>query len=117
MKGVPPLLLLLAWAHASPVVAYSGADLESALQHEEDLRAGVRLSETDMYLIGYAKGFVRATSEALGANVLCLPADATAAQAEAIVLKYLKANPELWQKNAVDLVAAALMVTFTCTKQ
>ena len=117
MKRVPSLLLLLAWVHASHVAAYSGADLESALQNEENLRAGVKLSETDLYLVGYAKGFIRATSEALGANALCLPADATVAQAEAIVLKYLKANPELWQKNAVDLVAAALIVTFPCTKK
>ncbi len=66
---------------------------------------------------GYAKGFVRATSEALGAGAICLPQDATSVQAEALVLKYLRANPEVWQKNAVDLVAVALKTTFPCDRK
>jgi Ssp1 endopeptidase immunity protein Rap1a len=88
--------------------------LEAALRSEEDLRAGVRLSEEALYMVGYAKGFVRGTSETLGAKLICLPPDVTAVQAEAIVLKYLRANPEVWQKNAVDLVAVALSATFPC---
>jgi hypothetical protein len=67
-------------------------------------------------MVGYAKGFVRGTSEALGAKSICLPPDATAVQAEAIVLKYPRANPEIWQKNAVDLVAVALTAAFACDK-
>lgn len=65
-------------------------------------------------MVGYAKGFIRATGEVLGAKAICLPPDATAVQAEAIVLKYLRANPEIWQKNAVDLVAVALTAAFAC---
>jgi hypothetical protein len=110
-------VLTVVCVYSSSVAAYSGADLEVALRNEENLRAGVRLSEDDLYLVGYAKGFVRGTSEALGARAICLPPDATAVQAEAIVLKYLRANPELWQKNAIDLVAVALTAAFACGRQ
>jgi hypothetical protein len=114
MKRLAALIFPVACACACNAAAYSGADLEVALRNQENLRAGLRLSEDDLYLVGYAKGFVRATSEALGAGAICLPDDATSVQAEAIVLKYLRGNPELWQKNAVDLVAAALKTTFPC---
>jgi Rap1a immunity proteins len=117
MKRIFTFVVLVACAYSSRSTAYSGADLETALRHEENLQAGVRLSEDDLYLVGYAKGFVRGTSETLGARLICLPPDATAVQAEAIVLKYLRANPELWQKNAVDLVAVALSATFPCDRK
>jgi ABC-type sugar transport system substrate-binding protein len=110
------LVLAAACALPAQVAAYSGSDLEVALRKQEELRAGVKLSQDELYMVGYAKGFIRATGEALGARAICLPPDATAVQAEAIVLKYLRANPELWQKNAVDLVAVALMTTFPCAK-
>jgi hypothetical protein len=117
-KRLFAIVFLFACAHAPHASAYSGAELEAALENEESVRAGIKLSEHDFYLVGYAKGFVRGTGEALGARGVCLPADAgvTAGQAEAIVLKYLKANPELWHKNAVDLVAVALMAAFPCAK-
>jgi hypothetical protein len=114
MKRSSALVLVAVSVHASSVAAYSGADLEAALRSQENLREGVRLSQDELYMVGYAKGFVRGTSEALGAKAFCLPSDATAVQAEAIVLKYLRANPEIWQKNAVDLVAVALIATFPC---
>lgn len=117
MKWLVALIIPVACAVSGNVAAYSGADLEVALRNQENLRAGIKLSETDLYLVGYAKGFVRATSEALGAGAICLPEDATSVQAEALVLKYLRANPELWQKNAVDLVAVALKTTFPCEKK
>jgi hypothetical protein len=117
MKWLVALIIPMACACSGNVAAYSGADLEVALRNQENLRAGVKLSEDDLYLVGYAKGFVRATSEALGAGAICLPEDATSVQAEALVLKYLRSNPELWQKNAVDLVAVALKTTFPCEKK
>ena len=116
MKRFLAFVFLAVCMHASGVAAYSGADLEAALRAQENLREGVKLSQDDLYLVGYAKGFIRGTSEALGARAICLTSDATAVQAEAIVLKYLRANPEIWQKNAVDLVAVALTATFPCGK-
>lgn len=116
MKRSLALVFLAVCTHASSVSAYSGADLEAALRSQENLREGVRLSQDELYMVGYAKGFVRGASEALGAKAICLPPDATAVQAEAIVLKYLRANPEIWQKNAVDLVAVALTAAFPCGK-
>ena len=116
MKRSLAFVFLAVCTHSSSVAAYSGADLEAALRSQENLREGVRLSDDELYMVGYAKGFVRGASEALGAKTICLPSDATAVQAEAIVLKYLRANPEIWQKNAVDLVAVALTATFPCGK-
>jgi hypothetical protein len=116
MKRSLAFALLAVCAHVASVDAYSGADLEAALRAQENLREGVRLSQDDLYMVGYAKGFIRGASEALGARTICLPPDATSVQAEAIVLKYLRANPEIWQKNAVDLVAVALTATFACGK-
>jgi hypothetical protein len=67
--------------------------------------------------IGFYQGFVAGIFDAYdSAELLCSTGGVTLGQAEAIVSRYLKANPTEWNLPAVDVVRDALLSPFPCPK-
>jgi hypothetical protein len=73
---------------------------------------------TDVYNAALYQGFVAGAFDAYAwAGMLCYPDQkVTLGQAEAIVSRYLKANPTKWHLPAVDLIQDALQSAFPCPK-
>ncbi|WP_395622278.1 Rap1a/Tai family immunity protein [Sphingomonas daechungensis] len=65
--------------------------------------------------LAYCEGYILGQTEALhNAGSICLPIGATGIQAEAVVRKYLKDHPELWDRAAWWLTKQALTSAFPC---
>lgn len=66
---------------------------------------------------GVYAGYVIGVQDSLGDILFCTPQDVvTQGQIAAIIGKFLRANPELWNKPADILVAQALNQAFPCKK-
>lgn len=62
---------------------------------------------------GMVAGFVAGVSDSTSES-LCIPSNVTNNQLEAIVTKYLIANPEIWNIPASDIVVKALSNVWKC---
>jgi hypothetical protein len=78
------------------------------------------LEDDSGYSKGYGFGFVIGVTDAIGIlNYVCLPSGQSgvrAGQIREVVLKYLRANPEMLHKPGADLVYLALVDVWPCKK-
>ena len=65
---------------------------------------------------GEYSGYIIGVHDAFDGALFCTPQDATKGQVKAVVSKYLRANPEAWNKPAEELIIAALRIAFPCKK-
>ena len=92
----------------------NGTDLQRFSEADEKIVSGkidMENAADASQFMGYVIGIVDA-SILLGA--LCPPQNATKGQLMAIVSKYIKNNPEKWNKAGADLVLDALTPVFPC---
>lgn len=75
-----------------------------------------RTTSTNLTTSAIAFGYVVGVSDALDQVVFCLPSSVTAGQITDIVYAYMRDNPQIRQKDASYLVAAALKPYFQCRK-
>ncbi|AAZ27409.1 Rap1a/Tai family immunity protein [Colwellia psychrerythraea] len=65
---------------------------------------------------GLYKGYVSGVIDVGNKYAFCLSTGVTRGQAIAVVSKYIKNNPEKWNKGAASLVIKGLKKAFPCTK-
>ncbi len=63
--------------------------------------------------IGYVDGVVDMSNDS---GFLCIPIDVSRKELYAIVIKYIKNNPEKWNKSGAELVLDALTPVFSVRK-
>ena len=102
-KFLPILMLLM--SIQTNAGFFSGNDLAKRMSEDNVFDSGV--------YSGYIIGIVDA---AVTRKLICPPPDITIMQAKAIVAKFLKENPELWNTNADLLVLVSLGLAFPCGK-
>ena len=64
---------------------------------------------------GLYKGYVAGVIDVADKRLFCLSKGVTRGQGIAVVSKYIKNNPEKWNKGAASLVIKALKEAFPCT--
>ena len=114
MKHLLAIVALMV-AHSAMAGWYTGAQLnalaESYTKTMESKEGMPILSYTEMGLFsGYVTGYTD------GNSLLCIPAGVTRGQLLAIVAKYLKNNPEIWNLPSEVLIFNSLIHTFPCKK-
>ena len=65
---------------------------------------------------GMLLGYIAGVHDAFDSQVICTPSNATLGQLKAIVIKFLKENPEVWAKNGDNVIYIALGKAFPCKK-
>ena len=66
--------------------------------------------------IGYYLGIIDGV-KVLNNVIYCLPRNTSTGQLAAIVRKYIKNNPEKWNRGTWDLVVVPLKIVFPCKKK
>lgn len=61
-------------------------------------------------------GYIAGVHDAFDSVAVCTPPNATLGQLKAIVIKYLKENPETWANNGDKVIYFALGAAFPCKK-
>lgn len=87
---------------------FNGNDLKKILDEQEGGKGS--FSE------GVYAGYVSGVSDALDGTVYCIPSQTTIRQSNAIVKKYLEANPEKWNEPGSMLIVEALSKAFPCKR-
>ena len=65
---------------------------------------------------GMLLGYIAGVHDAFDSSVICTPSNATLGQLKAIVVKFLKENPEVWAKTGDNVIFTALSRAFPCKK-
>jgi hypothetical protein len=104
MKGLAQVILFAGCLSAQSAWAVSGAKL---------IETGNQFEQTQS---GFFLGYVAGIADSFRGSGLCLPSDATYGQLAAITLKYLRNNPEEWNKDGSGLVYESLSAVFPCKK-
>lgn len=71
-------------------------------------------NSTDFLNNGYFTGYIVGVAEMLDGLIICVPSGVKVGQLRGIVQKYIKANPEKWNRPAGELVLDALKPAFPC---
>jgi hypothetical protein len=71
---------------------------------------------SNLYSVGYYAGYISGVSSAQNRILFEFPEGVNMGQICAVVSKYLKNHPEIWNKSAIDLVVDALMEAFPLKK-
>ena len=71
----------------------------------------------DSFLWGLYGGYVFGVKDSVNGILFCIPNDVDANQILAIVRKYIKNNPEKWNKGNWNLVFTPLKKAFPCKKK
>lgn len=104
------LLILSVVSHAHFV---DGNELVANMRDWE--RASQKSTETNYMNASHYSGYVKGVHDALElSDVICPPDNVTVGQVNAIVAKFLNANPERWGKPAFFLVSQSLKGAFPC---
>jgi hypothetical protein len=100
---------------ATPAFGYflNGTELKTFIDAADRIEAG-RQRNGDFQDSASLRGYVMGVHDAMERLALCVPEGITVAQIVAIVKKYVKDNPEQWNKPANVLVVSALRPTFAC---
>lgn len=94
---------------------YTGAELNAlAESYTQSMESKETISYKTQWESGMFAGYV--TGYADGNSLLCIPGGVTRGQILAIVSKYLKNNPELWNLQSEVLIFNSLVRTFSCKK-
>jgi hypothetical protein len=97
------------------MAALNGMELKKKADALE--RVGTGTPDTDSLDAGIFIGFVYGVAQAHNGVLICIPEGTQFGQIEAIVRKFLKNNPEKWNKAANYIVLEALSPTFQCNKK
>lgn len=100
------LLALLFFSFSAQAAFIDGNKLLEYIREEE------RSGNSSGMLLGYIAG----VHDAFDTSVICTPSNATLGQLKAIVIKFLKENPEVWSKNGDNVIYIALGKAFPCKK-
>lgn len=65
---------------------------------------------------GMLLGYIAGVHDAFDTTAICTPPNATLGQLKAVVVKFLKENPEVWAKNGDNVIFLALGRAFPCKK-
>lgn len=81
----------------------------------------IRKKDSSSFSDGVLTGYVAAVYDAMSAEdkkrlEICVPSRVTLGQLMEVFAKFMKQNPEVWDKNASALVTVALMQSFPCPK-
>lgn len=94
---------------------YTGAQLNAlAESYTQVMESAEAISFKTQWESGMFSGYV--TGYADGNSLLCIPGGVTRGQLLAIVSKYLKNNPEVWNLPSEVLIFNSLVHTFPCKK-
>jgi hypothetical protein len=110
-------ILLFAQQSLAVTVYMKGIDLQRISEADEKITSGkinIETASDSSEFMGYVIGFFDA---AIVFGALCPQMEATRGQLMAIVIKYIKNNPERWNKAGADLVIDALMPVFSCKQK
>jgi hypothetical protein len=110
MKQFAPIVILLAMT----VPAHAGFESGNSLKGFCDTKGW-----QEAVCSGYVTGvydMLEGISSENAIPPLCVPADVTRGQLQAIVLKFLNEHPELLHYSAAALVNIAIRQAFPCTK-
>jgi len=95
--------------------AYIGDELRADLAATESSMNGAKLDVAGLVADARATAYIEGVSTMLSSNnVVCFPPHVKVGQTDAIVLKYLRANPEVWSSSAAVAVTKALRQSFPC---
>lgn len=105
------ILVCLNTAHAQIM---RGNDLQKWLNSYANFESGAKTEDNytnSMIALHYITGVAESYKNT---GLLCFPNSVTAGQLTAIVAKYVRANPEKWNKHANILTFEALSTPFAC---
>jgi hypothetical protein len=100
------LLALLLFSASAQAAFIDGNKLLEYAREEE------RSGTSSGMLLGYIAG----VHDAFDNTAICTPSNATLGQLKAVVVKFLKENPEVWAKNGDNVIFLALGRAFPCKK-
>jgi hypothetical protein len=112
-----PLTLALAIGLAEPPRSYDGNALLRKCTPALKVADGEKLTNAaDDSDASWCMGYVTGVLDGLSQFdwKVCLPKEFTTGQALRIVVKYLKANPEVLHKEASGLISVAIAEAFPC---
>lgn len=105
-------------AQASDCAVTSAQLARCAASWEAVFHEGNRLSESGQaYETGYFDGFVLGIAISEGQKQWCPTKGWSSDQVNAIVAKFVRTSPELWQQPPSELVIRALANAFPCAKR
>lgn len=106
------ILVLLVCAFASQASLadfFDGNELKEWMDEKE--------SDGSRFKSGLFNGYVSGVVDTGNDILFCTPEGVTAGQYTAVVIKYMKDNPEKWNQGASVLVIEALKAAFPCAKK
>jgi Rap1a immunity proteins len=107
--------VLVLFAGQANAEIITGNDLVEYMREQDKHNMGH--PNPEYFSVGFYSGFVAGAFDAYdSAGMLCYTDQVALGQAEAIVSRYLKANPDKWNLPAVDLIQDALQSAFPCAK-
>jgi hypothetical protein len=66
---------------------------------------------------GNAQGYITGVADALDGVLFCIPNDVKVGQLIAMTERYLRDNPDKWNRNADTLIVESLRPSFPCAKK
>jgi hypothetical protein len=114
MKRCVPVLLGMAAVFAGPVEAKG--EFKSGNEIKAGLEGWVDKDSTEYVRDGVAFGYVIGVHDALSGALVCKGDDVTQRQVIDVVLKYMRQNPEVLDRSADQVVAAALTAVWPCAE-
>lgn len=112
MKRSVSVLLGLAAVFAIP--ADAAGEFKSGNEIKVGLEGWVDKNSTEYVRDGVAFGYVIGVHDALSGSVICSGDNVTQGQVVNVVLKYMRQNPEVLDRSADQVIAAALKAVWPC---
>ncbi|MGE5300208.1 MAG: Rap1a/Tai family immunity protein [Acidobacteriota bacterium] len=98
------------------MAGFSGMDLKKRADALERVTTG-KFTDSDAGDANFFIGYVYGVAQAYNGSLICIPEVTQAGHVVSIVTKFLKDNPEKWNKAANYIVLEALSLTFQCNKK
>ena len=118
-RSIALSVILIALLIAIPMPVRAGKGFISGNDLVNDMKESENCEEqTDIHSCSrtfHYMGYVTAAADIYsGLDVICLNDGVTRGQLVAVVTSYLKANPDKWDRPAIELVTTALKKAFPC---
>jgi hypothetical protein len=107
-----PLLLGITAVAATP--ADAAGEFKTGNEIKVGLEGWVDKNSTEYVRDGVAFGYVIGVHDALSGSVVCSGDNVTQGQVINVVLKFMRQNPEILDRSADQVVAAALKAVWPC---
>jgi hypothetical protein len=102
------------WQRSSP--AETKGEFKSGNEIKAGLEGWVDKESTEYVRDGVAFGYVIGVHDALSGSIVCSGDNVTQGQVIDVVLKYMRQNPEVLDRSADQVVAAALTAVWPCAE-